>query len=56
MAGLDPAIHVFAEPKQDVDARNERGHDEDKPQLTPSVRRAAARLLSRVSSPCGPFA
>jgi hypothetical protein len=30
MAGLVPAIHVFAnaEKKQDVDARDKRGHDE----------------------------
>jgi hypothetical protein len=29
MAGLDPAIHVFAEiTKKDVDARDKRGHDE----------------------------
>jgi hypothetical protein len=26
MAGLDPAIHVFAA-KKDVDARDKRGHD-----------------------------
>jgi hypothetical protein len=29
MAGLDPAIHVFPLcQKQDVDARDERGHDQ----------------------------
>jgi hypothetical protein len=29
MAGLDPAIHVFAfASKKDVDARDKRGHDE----------------------------
>jgi hypothetical protein len=29
MAGLDPAIHVFVEPrKKDVDARHKAGHDE----------------------------
>jgi hypothetical protein len=29
MAGLDPAIHVFAGPKKkDVDARVKPGHDE----------------------------
>jgi hypothetical protein len=29
MAGLDPAIHVFvAASKQDVDARDEPGHDD----------------------------
>jgi hypothetical protein len=28
MAGLVPAIHVFTKRKQDVDARDERGHDE----------------------------
>jgi pimeloyl-ACP methyl ester carboxylesterase len=28
MAGLDPAIHVFAANKKDVDARDKRGHDE----------------------------
>jgi hypothetical protein len=29
MAGLDPAIHVFAAPeKKDVDARVKPGHDE----------------------------
>jgi hypothetical protein len=29
MAGLDPAIHVFASArKQDVDARHKAGHDE----------------------------
>jgi len=27
MAGLDPAIHVFVAAKQDVDARDKRGHD-----------------------------
>jgi hypothetical protein len=30
MAGLDPAIHVFGSGKQDVDARDKRGHDERK--------------------------
>jgi hypothetical protein len=30
MAGLDPAIHVFRGLKQDVDARDKRGHDVDK--------------------------
>jgi hypothetical protein len=29
MAGLDPAIHVFAA-KEGVDARHEAGHDEKK--------------------------
>jgi pimeloyl-ACP methyl ester carboxylesterase len=28
MAGLDPAIHVFATNKKDVDARDEPGHDD----------------------------
>jgi len=30
MAGLDPAIHVFARrsKKEDVDARHKAGHDE----------------------------
>jgi hypothetical protein len=28
MAGLDPAIHVFAARKKDVDARHKAGHDE----------------------------
>jgi hypothetical protein len=29
MAGLDPAIHVFAAAKkEDVDAHDKRGHDE----------------------------
>jgi len=29
MAGLDPAVHVFAESwKEDVDARVKPGHDE----------------------------
>jgi hypothetical protein len=28
MAGLDPAIHVLAANKKDVDARDKRGHDE----------------------------
>jgi hypothetical protein len=28
MAGLVPAIHVFIAQKQDVDARDKRGHDE----------------------------
>ena len=27
MAGLDPAIHVFASVSQGVDARHEAGHD-----------------------------
>jgi len=27
MAGLDPAIHVLARAKKDVDARDKRGHD-----------------------------
>jgi hypothetical protein len=32
MAGLDPAIHVFAVPaKQDVDARDKPAHDDDEP-------------------------
>jgi|UPI00040F7DF0 hypothetical protein len=30
MAGLDPAIHVFASTKQDVDARDKRGHDDER--------------------------
>jgi hypothetical protein len=30
MAGLDPAIHVLATGKKDVDARHEAGHDEFK--------------------------
>jgi hypothetical protein len=29
MAGLDPAIHVL-KGHQDVDARDERGHDEER--------------------------
>jgi len=28
MAGLDPAIHVFLEVKEGVDARVKPGHDE----------------------------
>jgi hypothetical protein len=28
MAGLDPAIHVLAEERQDVDARHKAGHDD----------------------------
>jgi hypothetical protein len=32
MAGLDPAIHVLAATKKDVDARDKRGHDEQKQQ------------------------
>jgi len=28
MAGLDPAIHVFAPAKEDVDARHKAGHDD----------------------------
>jgi hypothetical protein len=28
MAGLVPAIHVLSDRKKDVDARDERGHDE----------------------------
>jgi len=28
MAGLVPAIHVLISKKQDVDARDKRGHDE----------------------------
>jgi hypothetical protein len=28
MAGLVPAIHAFASERQDVDARDKRGHDE----------------------------
>jgi hypothetical protein len=28
MAGLDPAIHVLTQRKQDVDARDKPGHDE----------------------------
>jgi hypothetical protein len=30
MAGLDPAIHVLTAMKKDVDARDKRGHDEQK--------------------------
>jgi hypothetical protein len=30
MAGLDPAIHVLATRKEDVDARHEAGHDDGK--------------------------
>jgi hypothetical protein len=31
MAGLDPAIHVFdARKKQDVDARDKPGHDDER--------------------------
>jgi hypothetical protein len=28
MAGLDPAIHVLLSKREDVDARDERGHDD----------------------------
>jgi hypothetical protein len=28
MAGLVPAIHVFASAKKDVDARHKAGHDD----------------------------
>jgi hypothetical protein len=28
MAGLVPAIHVFVSKREDVDARDKRGHDE----------------------------
>jgi hypothetical protein len=28
MAGLVPAIHAFLTARKDVDARDERGHDE----------------------------
>jgi hypothetical protein len=28
MAGLVPAIHVFVDDRQDVDARHKAGHDE----------------------------
>src|SRR5216110_2631625 len=38
MAGLDPAIHVLAFRKQDVDARHKAGHDE-------RVRRMAFKTL-----------
>ena len=31
MAGLVPTIHVFVAKKQDVDARDKRGHDERAP-------------------------
>jgi hypothetical protein len=30
MAGLVPAIHVFAQVNKDVDARAKRGHDENR--------------------------
>jgi len=30
MAGFVPAIHVFGSKKEDVDARDKRGHDERK--------------------------
>ena len=44
IAGLDPAIHVFRSHKiQDVDARNECGHD--------GALCAWARLVPRLSPP-----
>jgi len=49
MAGLVPAIHVFAARKQDVDARDERGHDVER-----SWPRPRAQLLARMSAAiCG---
>jgi hypothetical protein len=30
MAGLVPAIHVFAASRKDVDARDKRGHDDNR--------------------------
>jgi len=30
MAGLVPAIHVFLSDREDVDARDKRGHDGEK--------------------------
>jgi hypothetical protein len=40
MAGLVPAIHVFALKNKDVDARDKRGHDENKfSPLCRSIRR-----------------
>jgi len=34
MAGLIPAIHVLLPNKQDVDARDKRGHDAERSRLT----------------------
>jgi len=47
MAGLVPAIHVFhSSPLQDVDARDERGHDES--ELLPWVRWTDPHELIRI--------
>jgi hypothetical protein len=35
MAGLVPAIHVLPDAQEDVDARDERGHDEENEQEVP---------------------
>ena len=53
MAGLVPAIHVFAQTKEDVDARDKRGHDGllgynlISPRLTLSPSRASTDLGAR---------
>ena len=55
MAGLVPAIHVFyVVSKQDVDARDKRGHDEDlvilrRPRERPSRRWAGCDAILRGS-------
>jgi len=40
MAGLDPAIHDFTQQNLDVDARDQREHD-DRDQSRPSGRRSS---------------
>jgi hypothetical protein len=36
MAGLDPAIHVLAKAKKDVDARDKPGHDVERSKRRPA--------------------
>jgi hypothetical protein len=53
MAGLDPAIHVFgASGKQDVDARDKPGHDEERDCRKVILRR---NLFGLHALHCGPY-
>jgi hypothetical protein len=45
MAGLDPAIHVFAYSKQIVDARHKAGHDEALLEAAPNARSGQLAVL-----------
>jgi hypothetical protein len=54
MAGLVPAIHVFPATRQDVDARDKRGHDEQQRSVYPRFAAASALSTRSTISPASP--